>query len=69
MTSMDVLRARMVLGVICQVDGGLVIEVQPRRFLVGLAEFAQQSAEVSCFFGGLRGRYDFSLTGRQSYRR
>eukprot|EP00965_Chrysotila_dentata_P061514 2036792-Pleurochrysis_carterae.AAC.1 len=53
MTSMDVFGTRVMLGIGCVV--------------VGLAELAQQRAEVGGFLGGLRSGDDFCFAGRQRY--
>eukprot|EP00965_Chrysotila_dentata_P054817 1820328-Pleurochrysis_carterae.AAC.1 len=69
MTTMNVLGARVVLGIVCQVDSGFIVEVQPCRFLVWLAEFAQESAQVSGFFGCFRCCDDLGLAGCKGRRR
>eukprot|EP00965_Chrysotila_dentata_P032345 1077890-Pleurochrysis_carterae.AAC.2 len=66
---MDVLRARVVLWVEREIDGGFVIEIQRRRVLGVLAEFVEQRAQVGGLFGGFRRADDFGLTGRECHRR
>eukprot|EP00965_Chrysotila_dentata_P018082 600667-Pleurochrysis_carterae.AAC.1 len=57
------------LRVVCEIDGGFVIQVERRRLAMTIAELVEQSAHLYCLLRGFGSCDDFGLAGGQRHRR
>eukprot|EP00965_Chrysotila_dentata_P258555 6213262-Pleurochrysis_carterae.AAC.1 len=67
MSAMYVFRARMVLRVVCKINGRFVIEMPRCRVLGVFAEFVEQRAQVRGLLGGLGSCNDLGFAGRERH--
>eukprot|EP00965_Chrysotila_dentata_P183354 6054697-Pleurochrysis_carterae.AAC.1 len=64
-SAVNVLRPRVVLRAVGQVNCRLVVEVQGSRVAIVFAKLVEEGVEVGGFFGGFRGRGDLGLARRK----
>eukprot|EP00965_Chrysotila_dentata_P029455 979145-Pleurochrysis_carterae.AAC.1 len=62
MPAVNVLRARVVLRVVCEVNCGFVVKVKRRR-VASFAELLKQGAQIYRFLGGFGRSYDLGFAG------